>query len=229
MKVQNEFSRKAEGYNSFRVIQQRVIEEVLRRMPDEPESILDIGCGSGHLYNAISWPLKRFTGIDFAQSMIDLHPKSENVELLLRDFNHMDCFKGLELDAFDRIISTSALQWADEPDKTFRNISAFKAPVSFALFTSGTFETLSKTASIPSLIRSADELTDIAKKYFTAEYEVLKYTLDFPSVREMFQYIKKSGVSGARNILKYSQMKALMRDYPLGYLEFEVLMVREIA
>jgi len=41
----------------------------------------------------------------------------------------------------------------------------------------------------------------------------------------MFRYIKKSGVSGGEKQLNYQQMKRLMENYPLNYLEFEVLFV----
>jgi malonyl-CoA O-methyltransferase len=41
----------------------------------------------------------------------------------------------------------------------------------------------------------------------------------------MFRYIKKSGVSGGKKRLGYKEMKALMKHYPLDYLEFEVLFV----
>ena len=41
----------------------------------------------------------------------------------------------------------------------------------------------------------------------------------------MFNYIKKSGVSGGEKQLTYMQTKQLMKSYPLDYLEFEVLFV----
>ena len=43
----------------------------------------------------------------------------------------------------------------------------------------------------------------------------------------MFRYMKKSGVGGARNILSFKQMKTLMNNYPLTYLEFEILIIHE--
>jgi malonyl-CoA O-methyltransferase len=54
----------------------------------------------------------------------------------------------------------------------------------------------------------------------------VRYRLAFDSVREMFRYIKRSGVSGNRNLLKYKEMKSLMQNYPLDYLEFEVVFIQ---
>lgn len=227
MKIQNEFSQNAKAYDSFNVIQAKVAEELICEISDKPESVLDIGCGRGGMYKSISWPLKRFVGIDFAEGMIELHPKAKNLELFVKDFNDPTCFQNLETYAFDRIVSASALQWADDLDKTFHHIAKLNTPVTFAIFTSGTFKTLHETASIPPLLRSTEEVMRLSKKYFHAEYKILKYTLEFSSVRDMFRYMKKSGVGGARNILNFKQMKDLMCNYPLNYLEYEILMIHE--
>lgn len=227
MKIQTEFSQNAKDYNTYNIIQTKVIKELISKIADNPRTILDIGCGRGGIFKSITWPLKKFIGIDFAQGMIDLHPKQENVELSVKDFNDLQCFNDLETDNIDRIISASALQWATDIDKTLHEISTLNIPVTFAIFTSGTFKTLHQTASIPPLLRSTDEVIQISKKYFNADYKVLKYRLDFSSVREMFQYMKRSGVSGGRNILNFKQMKMLMNDYPLEYLEFEILLIHE--
>jgi len=229
MKIQNEFSQNAKAYNNFNVIQTKVTEELICTINDKPASVLDIGCGRGGMYKSISWPLEKFVGIDFAEGMIDLHPKEKNVELFVKDFNDPTCFKNLDTYAFDRIVSASALQWADDLDKTFQHIATLNVPVTFAIFTSGTFKTLHEMASIPPLLRSTEGVMRLSKKYFNAEYKVLKYTLEFASVRDMFRYMKKSGVGGARNILSYKQMKRLMNDYPFNYLEYEILMIHEDA
>lgn len=227
MKIQNEFSQNAKAYSNFNVIQTKVAEELICKISDKPESILDIGCGRGGIYRSVSWPLKKFVGIDFAKGMIELHPKEKNVELFVEDFNDITCFQNFEACVFDRIVSASALQWANDLDKTFQHIATLHTPVTFAIFTSGTFKTLHETASIPPLLRSVEEVMESSKKYFNAEYKVMKYTLEFSSVRDMFRYMKKSGVGGARNILSYTQMKNLMKNYPLDYLEYEILMIHE--
>ncbi len=227
MKIKNEFSQNAKTYDDFNIIQTKIVEELINSMSQQPKSILDIGCGSGGLYRSVSWPLEHFVGVDFAEGMLELHPRAKNVELFARDFNSKECCKNFEQYNFDRIISASALQWASDLDKTLQNIADLNVPVSFAIFTSGTFKTLYEIASIPPLLRTAKEVRTLCEKHFNAEYEIKKYTLKFSSVREMFQYMKKSGVGAARNILNYKQMKALMNNYPFDYLEFEVLIISQ--
>lgn len=227
MKIENEFSQNAKDYNTYNIIQTKVITELINMISDKPKSVLDIGCGRGGIYKSITWPLKKFIGIDFAQGMIDLHPKEQNVELSIKDFNDTEAFNTLETDSIERIVSSSALQWACDLDKTLQKISTLHAPVSLAIFTSGTFKTLYETASLPPLLRSTDEVIELSEKYYHADHQVLKYKLEFSSVREMFQYMKRSGVGGGRNILSYKQMKMLMHDYPLSYLEFEIVLIHE--
>jgi len=74
-------------------------------------------------------------------------------------------------------------------------------------------------------LRDKEEVNRLQKKYFNANFEILEYKLEFESVREMFRYIKRSGVSGSRNVLSYTQTKKLMREYPLSFLEFEIVFI----
>ncbi len=226
MSAQTEFSKYADHYGSYNIIQKQVIAKMLDDLTEQPEHILDLGCGDGALYEALSWKPKHFVGVDFAPGMLELHPKGEYVECVYGDFNDSELFGHLNTMHFDRIFSASALQWSTDLDRVLANVSLLHTPVSFAIFTANTFETLFKTADVSPVLCHADEVIESVKKYFDAEFEVVKYTLEFESTRDMFRYIKRSGVSGGRRILNYKQTKRLMQEYPLNYLEFEVLFIR---
>ena len=230
MKVQSEFSRYADQYGNYNIIQEKVVSKLLDDLHEHPRRILDLGCGKGALFSAIDWQIEHFVGVDFAPGMLELHPKEgDNVEVLecvYGDFNDAALFEQLSFSSFERIFSASALQWADDLETVFRNISSLKKPVSLAIFSGSTFKTLFETADVKPLLRSSEEVTDLAKRYFNAEVETVQYKLAFESVREMFRYIKRSGVSGNRNLLGYKEMKKLMNSYPLDYLEFEVIFIR---
>ena len=225
MKISSEFSKHALHYGSYNVIQNKVIKRLLKKIKHKPKNILDLGCGSGALHNALTWKYKHFTGVDFAPGMLELHPKAKNTECIYGDFNDKTLFENLLTYRYDHIFSASALQWAENLDEVFKNIKNLEAPVSLAIFSANTFKTLNETASLKPLLRSADEINELQKKYFDAELEVVEYKLEFESTREIFKYIKNSGVSGARRVLNYKQTKKLMQDYPLNYLEFEVVFI----
>jgi len=225
MKISSEFSKYAFEYDTYNVIQNKVVKRILSNVKNKPKKILDLGCGSGALNKAIDWKYKHFIGVDFAPGMLELHPKSEKIECIYGDFNDDRLFENLLTYQYDHIFSASALQWSENLDKTFKYIQLLNAPVSLAIFTSGTFSTLNKTADLEPLLRSADEVKKCASDYFDANFEVVSYKLEFESTRNMFRYIKKSGVSASRNVLSFKKTKQLMQEYPLSYLEFEVLFI----
>jgi len=227
MKIRESFSQNADAYERVNTIQKRVLEELVARIDDAPSHILDIGCGSGGIYQTIDWPVKMFVGIDFAEGMLALHPKADNITLMYRDFNDPSLFDELSTYRFDRIISASALQWADDLDDVLADIAALNAPVSLAIFTANTFKTLYHTANLPPLLRSKEETIGLLEKHFQGDIEVLTYTRTFSSVREMFRYMKQSGVGAGRNVLGYKAMKQLMQSYPLDYLEYEIVLCHE--
>lgn len=221
----HEFSRYAAEYGSRNVIQRLVADKLIASTEDQPKRILDLGCGNGTLYALIDWDVERFIGVDFSASMLSHHPEASNVELILGDFNDPALFERLRGEHFDRIYSASALQWADDLDGVLRSLASLNTPMSLAIFTAGTFKTLHECAGVTPLLRSSDEVIAITEKYVDAKFEVLHTTLEFDSVREMFRYIKRSGVSGGRRVLDFAQTKRLMETYPLNYLEFEVVFI----
>ena len=230
MKVQSEFSRYADQYGNYNIIQEKVVRKLLDDLKEKPKNILDLGCGKGALFSAIDWKMEHFVGVDFAHRMLELHPKKgDNVGLLecmYGDFNDDALFERLSHIDFDRIFSASALQWAADLEKVFSHIASLKRPVSLAIFSGSTFKTLFETAGVAPLLRSSEEVESLAKRYFNGDIEIVRYQLAFDTVREMFRYIKRSGVSGNRNLLGYKEMKKLMEAYPLDYLEFEVVFIQ---
>lgn len=225
MRVSSEFSKYATHYSSYNVIQNRVVKHLLKKLQDKPKKILDLGCGSGALCKKVDWKYRHFTGVDFAPGMLELHPKSEKIECIYGNFNDKTLFENLSMCSYDYIFSASALQWAENLDLVFENIKKLHAPVALAIFTSNTFKILNDTASLEPMLKSAQDISLLAKKHFSADIEVVEYRLEFESIREMFRYIKQSGVSASRQVLDYKQTKKLMHDYPVNYLEFEVVFI----
>jgi malonyl-CoA O-methyltransferase len=225
MNVHQEFSRYAAQYGAHNVIQTKVAKKLIADTSDAPRKILDLGCGNGTLFSCIDWEIENFIGVDFSATMLDHHPITAKTELILGDFNDPKLFTQLSSFSFDRLYSSSALQWADDLDMAFKSIHLLNAPISFAIFTSGTFKTLYETAGLSPILKSSDEVIEISKRHFVAQFEIVRYVLEFDSTREMFRYIKRSGVSGGRRVLDFTQTKRLMESYPLNYLEFEVLFI----
>jgi len=225
MKVSSEFSKYAQHYNSRNIIQNKVVDKLLSSIEAKPKNILDLGCGSGALCKKIDWEYDSFIGVDFAKGMLELHPKGQKINTIYGDFNDEKLFEKLKLSSYDYVISASALQWAKDLDSVFYHIQTLNTPIALAIFTSNTFKILNETASLKPILKSVDEIDKLQKKYFDVSFEVVEYKLEFDSIREMFKYIKQSGVSGSRKVLDYKQTKKLMENYPVNYLEFEVVFI----
>jgi len=225
MRVSTEFSKYASHYGNHNVIQERVASKLVELVKGKPKYILDLGCGNGAICKKIDWDYKHFTGVDFAPGMLELHPKSKKIESIYGDFNDDTLFENLLTYKYDFVFSASALQWSENLEKSFKHIQEFSAPIALAIFTSNTFKTINETADLKPMLRSSQEIEKLQKKYFNAAFELVEYKLEFESTREMFRYIKQSGVSGSRKVLNYKETKKLMREYPLNYLEFEVAFI----
>ncbi|RUM71297.1 MAG: methyltransferase [Sulfurovum sp.] len=232
MKIVKEFSRFAEDYKKHNMIQLEVASRLTLMLEQKRYvKVLDLGCGSGAVYDNFTKKnisTDKFIAFDFSKEMLALHPSSSNIEKVCSDFNNKESFLAYKKSEFDILISASALQWSNDLSTVLKTISLLADKYYFAFFTSKTFATLHQTAGIQSPIYSKEFIIEKLNKYYKYELEVVEYQLSFSSVREMFQYIKRSGVSGGSGQLSYGGMKRLMREYPLDYLEFEVLFVKAV-
>jgi malonyl-CoA O-methyltransferase len=228
-KVIKQFARFAHQYDTYNVIQAEVARTLIDKLPmDQYTTILDIGCGSGEVYKNIQKRkirFIRFIALDSASEMLRLHPSHTSVKKIAADFNNLETYQNLLVEKDTLLLSSSALQWSKDLMFSFAQLSQKANKAYFAIFTANTFKTLHKTAHIESPIYTPEVLKKSIEKYYDANFELKEYRLEFQSVRDMFHYIKKSGVSGGEKQLSYKQIKELMYKYPLEYLEFEVLFV----
>jgi len=224
-----EFSRFAYSYDMYNIIQREVASELVSKLQVEKyDKIIDIGCGSGAIYNEMvknNIAIDKFIALDSSENMLVIHPSDIKIKKYCINFDDSDAFNDLDITNKSLLLSSSALQWSQDLDILFRKLSNLSEHIHFSIFTSNTFKTLHKIANIDSPIHSSDILKKTINKHYAAKFEIKTYKLYFNSVREMFKYIKKSGVSGGEKQLGYKQIKELMSRYTLDYLEFEVLFV----
>jgi malonyl-CoA O-methyltransferase len=229
-KAIKEFARFAHKYDTYNVIQADVARTLVKKLPIQKyDSILDMGCGSGEVYKNIkkqNISFDRFVALDSSLEMLALHPSDDNIKKIVADFNSIKTYKILEnLPKETLLLSSSSLQWGKDLDFIFSQLSQRCTKAFFAIFTANTFKTLHKVADIASPIYSFETIKTSIEKYYHASFELKEYKLEFKSVRDMFNYIKKSGVSGGERQLSYREIKRLMDEYPLNYLEFEVVFI----
>ncbi len=224
MRVVKEFSKNAKEYEKYNTIQEKVVKELIKRLKKEYKNILDVGCGNGLVYKYINWQIEKFIAIDFSKEMLKLHPTNKNIIKKELDFNSKEFLNFIKKENFDIFISSSALQWAKNLKDIFEVINNKNIDFAIAIFTSNTFRTIHQIANTTSPIKSKEEILKVSQ-ILNANIEFLNYKLEFEKKEDIFKYIKKSGVSGGRNILSYKQIKELIKKYPYNYLEFEIILL----
>jgi len=229
MYVVQEFSRFAKQYDSYNMIQKEVAKKLVAMIKrGHYSTIMDIGCGSGVLYQEIDnreIGFDTFWALDFSSEMLSLHPTNHKVCKQIFDFNSKQYFEALPTSSNNLILSSSALQWSKDLDFTLCEISRLGSHFYFSLFTSNTFSTLHQVANISSPIYSKSYILEILNKYYDFKSTEVSYHLRFDDTRQILQYIKRSGVSGGKRQLSYKETKDLILCYPHDYLEFEVLLI----
>ena len=229
MSVKNQFSKYAKDYKNHNIIQQIVAKSLVRELKTKPKKILELGCGSGQVYNHISWDLDFYKAIDFSASMCELHPRAKNVEIKCFDFDTVEFLNEIKNDTYDIVLSSSALQWSKDLSKIIKQLSLITKEINAVLFTSNTFKTIQNITKTKSPILDEQSIKEAFNKYFKCEFETIMYKLEFDNKKDLFDYIKKSGVSGANESLNFKNAKKLYKEYNINYLEFEVIFVKTIS
>ena len=232
MKVVREFSRFAHEYNKYNIIQKSVAKKLCKLLDAKCyQNILDVGAGDGAIYeNLLEQNIRfsNFVALDFSKEMLEIHRTNKSIKKVCLDFNNKNFSSIFKVNEFDLIISSSALQWSSDLSSVLKELSSLSNEFLFSFFTANTFKTLHGIININSPILKKEEILDSLDEFFEYELEVVEYRIEFDSVHQMLRYIKKSGVSGGVKQLGYKQMKALMMEYSLNYLEFEVIFIKVI-
>ena len=232
MKVVKEFSRFAQEYAKYNIIQRDVAKKLCMKLDKKNyNNILDVGAGNGTIYDCFlreNINFSSFTALDVSQEMLNIHRSSSNIKKVCLDFNKKGFTSLFKDNHFSLLISSSALQWSSNINTVLEELSTLADNYILSFFTANTFKTLHQTVNIESPICEKKEILNALDMFFIYEFEILEYKLKFNSVHEMLQYIKKSGVSGGVEQLGYKEIKSLFLNYPLEYLEFEVILVKAI-
>ena len=224
--AQNQFSKHAKEYNSNNIIQQIISRALIRELEFQPKRVLELGCGSGQVFKNIEFDFEYYKAVDFSKAMCQEHPKGKNLDVVCLDFDSVTFQESIQNENYDIVLSSSALQWSKDLRKVIKTIQRCSDQISMVLFTSNTFKTIFEITKKKSPILDIESIKKSFDGIYKCEFEVLNYKLEFDSKKEMFDYIKNSGVGGADTQLKFQEAKKLYNEYPYNYLEFEVIFIK---
>jgi len=217
-----EFSRFAKGYKTLSNIQNEVTKTLIQKVKHKNDIILDIGCGYGSIYNHINWKIKYLFAIDISKDMCDLHTKALNIEVMQLDFDDKETYKLLKDKNINLILSSSALQWSNNLDNIFKNISTISPNIAISIFTNNSLQDLLNTLNIKSSLPSLEQIKSKISKYFKVSYDVKTYNKSFKSTLEMLRFIKQSGISGGIKKSNVKDIRKIINEDKIRDIEFEV-------
>ena len=224
--IETQFSKYANSYNRYNIIQQIVSKALVRELSFKPKRVLELGCGSGQVFKNIDFKYDYYKAIDFSKTMCQIHPRGKNLDVVCINFDDDNFFDYIKDERYDLVLSSSALQWSKNLSKLISIISNITNKIDMVLFTSNTFKTIFNILKIKSPILDLNYIQKVFNNYFRCEFEVLEYKLEFDNKKNLFDYIKNSGVSGKQNTLSFKEAKYLYKNYNLNYLEFEVVFIK---
>ncbi len=152
LSVKNQFSKYAKEYKNHNIIQQIVAKSLVRELKFQPKRVLELGCGSGQVFNHINWEIEFYKAIDFSASMCELHPKAKNIEVKCFDFDTQEFLDEIKDNNYDIVLSSSALQWSKDLSKIIKHLSFITNEINAVLFTSNTFKKIQEITNTKSPI-----------------------------------------------------------------------------
>lgn len=208
--IRKNFSRSAVTYDDHAAVQKKCAEKLIGLIDlDYFSDILEIGCGTG-VYTALlkeKYPDIEMTAVDISPEMVDLARQKvsgDNLTFLVSDAEDLNTDK-----KFDLITSNASFQWFSGIDKAMSCFLEHLAPggtISFSMYGPETFRELKEVLgthfgprqwlSSSRFIGKAEVKASLERYFLNPEIYEENFSVDFFSIWDFLQNIKKSGSRG---------------------------------
>lgn len=205
--VAQSFSRAAIHYDSVAKLQRDVGTRLLSSLQDmrrEPSVVLDLGCGTGYFQPELQrrYPQADYIGLDLAQGMVEYARTrcSGAASWLVGDAEALP----LAANSVDLVFSSLAIQWCDNPQLLFAELSRVLRPGGRCVFTSLGPGTLCELRSawaavdahqhvntflpLATLETAAEKVPGIA-----LDMECVQFRMEYQRVRDLLDELKTLG------------------------------------
>ncbi|MEI7823804.1 MAG: malonyl-ACP O-methyltransferase BioC [Chlorobiaceae bacterium] len=207
--VRERFCRTLRSYGSQAVVQKAMAEELTGIIcREEPGCsfgrVLEVGSGSGAFTTELlsRCSVKSYYANDLVeeslfalQGVLDRHPVEE-FHFLAGDIERQELLPS----ALDLVASSATLQWLDDLDGFFRNISAHLKPggiLAFSTFGPSNMREISSIEGVGLSYHTLGELELLAGRYFDLTVSREEHTrMEFSSPEAMLCHIRQTGVNG---------------------------------
>lgn len=214
-RVRASFNRAAQTYDAAAILQKLVRDEMFDRLDLiklSPGRVLDAGCGTGHASIALQ---KRFRSaqvfsLDLALGMLQKTHLQQPLFSKLLGYKRLICadIESLPVasDSMDLVWSNLALQWCNDLDKSFTEISRVLKPNKLFMFSTFGPDTLKELRAasnngnthVSRFIDMHDIGDALTRNGFNAPVlDVERYTLTYDDVKSVMTDLKAIGAHNA--------------------------------
>jgi malonyl-CoA O-methyltransferase len=215
VKVRNSFERAADSYDAAAVLQREVASRLLERLDYirlQPNSVLDLGCGTGAVTADLlkRYPKAQIIALDLALNMLkktQQHGKGwlrKKPQCLCADAERLP----LKDNTIELLVSNLMLQWSNDLPAIFAGFQKVIAPNGLLMFTTFGPDTLKEMreswATIDNIPHTSQfiDMHDIGDALLQAGFadpvmDMEKITMTYDSVRDLMRDIKNIGASNA--------------------------------
>jgi malonyl-CoA O-methyltransferase len=232
--VINFFENAAKSYDNAAILQDEVSSRLLDRlqyMRHQPETIVDLGCGTGKVVRSLqkAYPRARVHAVDIAQQML-LRAGSNfrwlsKKRLVAADMEQLPFADN----SFDMVFSSLALPWCNDLNLALAEIARVARPGALLLFSSFGPATLSELArswqsldAHPHVHRFVD-MHDVGDAMMAAGFaqpvvDAEMMRMEYKDFRSLLADLKLTGASNAdvgrrRGLMTPAQLRALEDSY----------------
>lgn len=199
---------------------QRLAQKIFQKLGKRFSSVLDLGCGSGILPQAMKHEgilIENYKGCDISQAMLECFSSPyTSYTLACQDFDV--CL--IQNPKVELIISSSALQWSLNLSTTLDLIAKHRSKVALSLMSANTFKELHAFLGTKSPLMEAQNMQELLFKFFDGEIEIVSQDFVFNHSIDLISHLRNSGVMGG-GVAGYKKAKRLL-SYT-GKLEYESL------
>jgi len=232
--VRNFFDKAAKSYDNAAILQEEVAKRLLERlhyMRHQPETIVDLGCGTGKALRGLqkAYPQARVHAVDMSQQM--LKRAGANYRWLSRKRRVVADMERLPFaeDSFDLVFSSLALPWCNDLNLALAEFARVARPGALILFTSFGPATLSELAlSWQALddhphVHPFVDMHDIGDAMMAAGFaqpvvDAETIRMEYRDFRSLLDDLRQTGASNAdvsrrRGLMTPGQLRALEDNY----------------
>jgi len=232
--IKNFFNRASKSYDNAAILQEEVQKRLLQRLQyirHQPETIIDIGCGTGKAVRGLqkAYPRARVCATDIAHEM--LLRASPGFRLLSKKRLVTADMERLPFaaQAFDLVFSSLAMPWSNDIGATLREFARVSRPGALLMFSSfgpGTLQELASSWQVfddhPHVHRFID-MHDVGDAMLAAGFaqpvvDAETIRMEYRDFRSLLDDLRNTGASNAdvsrrRGLTTPAQLRRLEQSY----------------